>query len=55
MQTNREPEYIDNPYADKYQNHTECDVALAKEKLGFVPEHDIEKGINEFFDSGWMV
>ena len=30
----RKPEYIDNPYIGKYQNHTECDMSLAKKKLG---------------------
>ena len=47
--TNRQPEYIDNPYAEKYQNYTECDMSLAKKMIGFVPEFDIEKGINDYF------
>ena len=50
----REPEYIDNPYADRYQNHTECDMSLAKAKLGFVPQFDIRKGIQAYARSGWL-
>ena len=41
----RTPEYIDNPYEDRYQSHTECDMTLAKQKLGFVPEFDLTKGL----------
>ena len=55
MGTTRQPEYIDNPYADKYQSHTECDMALAKEKIGFVPQYDIERGINEYYARGWLI
>ncbi|MBI4144449.1 NAD-dependent epimerase/dehydratase family protein [Candidatus Woesearchaeota archaeon] len=54
MNAKRQTEYIDNPYADKYQNHTECDMTLAKEKIGFVPEFDIETGIKDYFDSGFL-
>lgn len=53
--TNRAPEYIDNPYADRYQNHTLCDMTRAKEKLGFVPEYDIERGIRDYYRSGFLV
>jgi ADP-L-glycero-D-manno-heptose 6-epimerase len=53
--TNRVPEYIDNPYGAGYQSYTECDMTLAKEKLGFVPEFDIEKGIKDYYDSGFLV
>ena len=47
--TSRIPEYVDNPYEGRYQTHTECDMTLAKEKLGFVPEFDIIKGIADYF------
>jgi ADP-L-glycero-D-manno-heptose 6-epimerase len=50
----REPEYIENPYADRYQSHTECDMSLAKVKLGFVPKFDIRKGIAAYAGSGWL-
>jgi ADP-L-glycero-D-manno-heptose 6-epimerase len=51
--TKRVAEYIDNPYSD-YQAHTECDMTLAKEKLGFSPSFDIEKGMRAYFDSGFL-
>ncbi len=50
----REPEYIDNPYAGRYQSFTECDMSLAKEKLGFIPEFNIEKGIRDYYKSGFL-
>ena len=53
--TDREVVYIDNPYEDKYQSYTECDMTLAKKKIGFVPEYDIEKGMKSYFDSGKLV
>ncbi|MBS3157579.1 NAD-dependent epimerase/dehydratase family protein [Candidatus Woesearchaeota archaeon] len=53
--TDREPEYIENPYAGKYQDYTECDMALAKERIGFVPEFDIERGIKDYFKTGCLV
>lgn len=46
--TNRDIKYIDNPYEGRYQNYTECDMTLAKEKIGFVPEYDAAKGIKNF-------
>lgn len=52
---NRKPEYIDNPYLGRYQDHTECDMALAKQKLGFIPKFDIEAGIKEYYDTGFLV
>ena len=53
--TTREPEYIDNPYEGNYQDHTECDMGVAKEKLGFVPEFDIRAGIKNYYESGFLV
>jgi len=55
LKTNREAEYIDNPYGNKYQLHTECDMTLAKEKLGFVPKFDIETGIADYYQSGFLL
>jgi ADP-L-glycero-D-manno-heptose 6-epimerase len=43
--------YIDNPYGDNYQHHTECDMTLAKDKIGFAPQYTIEEGIREYFAS----
>src|SRR3989344_2044288 len=53
--TTREPEYIDNPYGAEYQSYTECDMSLAREKLDFVPEYDITRGIKDYFASGFLV
>ena len=51
----RVPEYIDNPYGNEYQSYTECDMMLAKEKLNFVPEYDIKRGIKDYSDSGFLI
>jgi ADP-L-glycero-D-manno-heptose 6-epimerase len=51
----RTPEYIENPYASRYQTHTLCDMRLAQELLGFVPQYDITRGIQEYYDSGYLV
>jgi ADP-L-glycero-D-manno-heptose 6-epimerase len=50
----RTPEYIDNPYEGNYQNDTTCDMTLAKEKIGFVPRYNIEDGIKDYYESGWL-
>jgi ADP-L-glycero-D-manno-heptose 6-epimerase len=55
LKLNRVPEYIDNPYGSAYQNYTECDMSLAKEKIGFVPKFDIEKGIKDYYAMGELV
>ncbi len=51
----RTPQYIDNPYGEAYQSYTECDMSLAKEKIGFVPKYDIESGIKDYYESGELV
>jgi len=51
----RKPEYIDNPYADRYQSFTECDMSKTYEKLRFVPEFDIQKGIRDYYENGFLV
>ncbi len=53
--TDHKPVYIKNPYENFYQNHTECDMSLAKEKIGFVPKYDIKGGIRAYYDSGFLV
>ncbi len=52
MNLSRVPEYFDNPIAATYQNHTECDMSLAEQKLGFIPAFDIKKGIKDYVASG---
>lgn len=51
----REIEYIDNPYGDNYQSYTECNMDLAKEKLKFVPEYDFVSGLEDYYNSGWLI
>lgn len=50
----RTPVYISNPFQGNYQNDTTCDMTLAGEKIGFVPEYTIEKGIRDYCGSGWL-
>ena len=45
---NLEPEYIDNPY-EHYQDNTEADLNQSKEILGYWPDYDIKKGIDDYF------
>jgi len=51
---NKEPEYIDNPFEDSYQSFTECDMSLAKEKIGFVPSYSFEKALTDYYHSGFL-
>lgn len=51
LKTNLEPDYFENPYGFT-QDHTECDMSLAKEKLGHVPAFDLRKGIEAYYASG---
>ncbi len=55
LKLNRTPEYIINPYEGNYQAYTECDMTLAREKIGFVPEYSIENGINDYYKSGFLL
>jgi ADP-L-glycero-D-manno-heptose 6-epimerase len=40
--------YIDCPFADAYQNHTECNIEKARRELGFSPGFDIRSGIRDY-------
>jgi ADP-L-glycero-D-manno-heptose 6-epimerase len=40
-------EYIDNPFVF-YQLKTEADLSLSKEKLGYVPDYSLERGIADY-------
>lgn len=51
----RVPEYFENPHRGRYQDHTECDLTLAREKIGFVPAIDIGEGIRRYAASGFLV
>ncbi|MEK7115072.1 MAG: NAD-dependent epimerase/dehydratase family protein [Patescibacteria group bacterium] len=55
LETKRKIKYRDNPYADRFQTFTQCDMSLAKEKIGFAPKWDIKKGILDYYKSGFLV
>ncbi|WP_048056295.1 ADP-glyceromanno-heptose 6-epimerase [Methanocaldococcus fervens] len=42
------PEYIDNPYKEFYQEHTEADLSKAKKYLGYKPEWKFEKAVEDY-------
>jgi len=42
------PEYIENPYASFYQQHTEADMTLAREELNFEPQFPPARGIEDY-------
>ena len=46
-----EPEYIDCPFADQYQNHTECNIEKARRELGYSPSFDLRSGIEAYLNS----
>ena len=43
-----EPDYIDNPYSEVYQNYTCADLALVKKTLKFSPRYSLEEGIRDY-------
>jgi ADP-L-glycero-D-manno-heptose 6-epimerase len=53
LNLNLETDYIANPYAF-YQPHTEADLTTTKAALKVVPEYTLEKGIDDYFASGFL-
>lgn len=49
--TSLEPDYFENPYGFT-QDHTETDMTLAREKLGFTPAFDLARGTDAYVASG---
>lgn len=47
-------EYIDQPFTS-YQNHTCCNIDKAKKELGFVPDYDIDQGIEKYLEYAKLV
>jgi ADP-L-glycero-D-manno-heptose 6-epimerase len=47
-----EPEYIDNPYEEFYQHHTEADLSRSREVLGYQPQWLPAEGIRDYV--GWL-
>lgn len=52
LRENRQVEYIENGNEAAYQSHTYCDMAYAKEMIGFVPQYNIESGIKKYAEAG---
>jgi len=40
--------YIDCPFPETYQSHTECSIEKAKQELGYSPKYDLKTGIKEY-------
>jgi ADP-L-glycero-D-manno-heptose 6-epimerase len=49
--TQLDPEYIDNPYTGKYQDHTCADISSTQTELRFDPQYNIKKGILVYAES----
>ena len=49
--TDLPPEYFDCPY-DFFQAHTQADLALAKQLLGYEPQWTMEAGIKDYME--WL-
>lgn len=43
-----EPDYVENPYQETYQNYTECNMDKIKEALEFEPLYNVFTGIKEY-------
>jgi ADP-L-glycero-D-manno-heptose 6-epimerase len=54
LNTQWQPEYIDNPHAH-YQPHTEADLMLTTRALRYTPKFTLEKGIDDYAASGFLV
>jgi ADP-L-glycero-D-manno-heptose 6-epimerase len=50
--TSLEPEYIDNPFEDFYQNHTQADLSESTEALEYKPQFSLEQGIRAYVN--WL-
>lgn len=48
LRTNFKPEYFDNPYTDFYQDHTEADLTMAQEVLGYSPQWRFEDAVKDY-------
>ncbi len=44
-------EYIPNPIADAFQNHTLCDIKKAGQHFGYRPAFDLKQGIEKYCQS----
>lgn len=54
LNTQWQPEYIDNPHAH-YQPHTEADLTETTRALRYKPKFTLEEGIDDYAASGFLV
>ena len=54
LKTDLPPFYIDNPHVH-YQPHTEADLSLTTRALRYTPKFTLEKGIDDYAASGFLV
>jgi ADP-L-glycero-D-manno-heptose 6-epimerase len=47
---NLEPEYIDNPHLENYQNRVETDIAKIKYYLQWEPQYDLSEGLDDMME-----
>ncbi len=45
-----EPEYIDNPYREAYQNHTQADLTLARSLLQYKPVWRLMSAVKDYME-----
>lgn len=41
-------EWVDCPFPEKFQNHTECNIEKARRELGYSPSFDLRSGIDQY-------
>ena len=49
--TSLDADYFENPYGFT-QDHTECDMTLARDAIGHVPAFDLRRGVDAYLASG---
>jgi ADP-L-glycero-D-manno-heptose 6-epimerase len=54
LNTQWQPEYIDNPHAH-YQTHTEADLTETTKALRYTPKFTLEEGIDDYVASGFLI
>ena len=54
LNSNWQPEYIDNPHVH-YQPHTEADLSQTTRSLRYTPKFTLEKGVDDYLASGFLV
>lgn len=47
---NTHVDYIDCPFADKYQSYTECDIEKARRELGYSPGFNLRSGVRQYLE-----